>query len=133
VATIIGMVMMTRLDCMLGAAAEMRMALAQALHHARHRRTFGKLLVEHPLMTNVLADLALESEAATVLSMRIARAVDRAGVDANEAALARWGRRWASTGCASARRPSSMKRRNAWAVRAMWRNRCCRGCTGRHR
>ena len=82
VATIIGMVMMTRLDCMLGAAAEMRMALAQALHHARHRRTFGKLLVEHPLMTNVLADLALESEAATVLSMRIARAVDRAGVDA---------------------------------------------------
>ena len=47
VATIIGMVMMTRLDCMLGAAAEMRMALAQALHHARHRRTFGKLLVEH--------------------------------------------------------------------------------------
>lgn len=91
VATIIGMVMMTRLDCMLGAAAEMRMALAQALHHARHRRTFGKLLVEHPLMTNVLADLALESEAATVLSMRIARAVDRAGVDANEAALARVG------------------------------------------
>ena len=86
VATIIGMVMMTRLDCMLGAAAEMRMALAQALHHARHRRTFGKLLVEHPLMTNVLADLALESEAATVLSMRIARAVDRAAVDANEAA-----------------------------------------------
>ena len=48
VATIIGMVMMTRLDCMLGAAAEMRMALAQALHHARHRRTFGRLLVEHP-------------------------------------------------------------------------------------
>ncbi|MFH7572522.1 acyl-CoA dehydrogenase family protein, partial [Pseudomonas syringae group genomosp. 7] len=55
------------------------------------RRTFGKLLVEHPLMTNVLADLALESEAATVLAMRIARAVDRAGVDANEAAMARLG------------------------------------------
>ncbi len=91
VATIIGMVMMTRLDCMLGAAAEMRMALAQALHHARHRRTFGKLLVEHPLMTNVLADLAMESEAATVLAIRIARAVDRAGVDANEAAMARLG------------------------------------------
>ncbi|HEL7629808.1 TPA: acyl-CoA dehydrogenase family protein [Stenotrophomonas maltophilia] len=91
VATIIGMVMMTRLDCMLGAAAEMRMALAQALHHARYRRTFGRLLVEHPLMANVLADLALESEAATVLSMRIARAVDRASFDAGEAALARLG------------------------------------------
>jgi len=91
VATIIGMVMMTRLDCMLGAAAEMRMALAQALHHARHRRTFGKPLVEHALMANVLADLALESEAATVLAMRIARAVDCAGSDPQEAALARLG------------------------------------------
>lgn len=91
VATIIGMVMMTRLDCMLGAAAEMRMALAQALHHARHRRAFGKPLAEHALMTNVLADLALESEAATVLAMRIARAVDRAAVDPAEAALARVG------------------------------------------
>lgn len=91
VATIIGMVMMTRLDCMLGAAAEMRMALAQALHHARHRRTFGMPLHEHPLMANVLADLALESEAATVLAMRIARAVDQAGSDPAEAALARLG------------------------------------------
>ncbi len=91
VATIIGMVMMTRLDCMLGAAAEMRMALAQALHHARHRRTFGKPLMDHPLMANVLADLALESEAATVLAMRIARAVDHAGSDPVEAALARLG------------------------------------------
>ncbi|WP_312252918.1 acyl-CoA dehydrogenase family protein [Stenotrophomonas sp.] len=91
VATIIGMVMMTRLDCMLGAAAEMRMALAQALHHARHRRAFGKPLVDHALMTNVLADLALESEAATVLAMRIARAVDRAAIDPAEAALARVG------------------------------------------
>ena len=91
VATIIGMVMMTRLDCMLGAAAEMRMALAQALHHARHRRTFGKPLVDHPLMANVLADLALESEAATVLAMRIARAVDQAAADPVQAALARLG------------------------------------------
>lgn len=89
VATIIGMVMMTRLDCMLGAAAEMRMALAQALHHTRHRDTFGKRLCEHPLMANVLADLAVESEAATTFAMRVARAVDRAGSSAEEAAFAR--------------------------------------------
>ncbi|WMJ70071.1 acyl-CoA dehydrogenase family protein [Stenotrophomonas sp. 24(2023)] len=91
VATIIPMVMMTRLDCLLGGAAEMRMALAQALHHARHRRTFGKRLLDHPLMANVLADLALESEAATVLALRVAGAVDRAGHDAAEAAFARLG------------------------------------------
>jgi len=89
VATIIPMVMMTRLDCMLGAAAEMRMAVAQALHHARHRRSFGRRLVEHPLMGNVLADLALESEAATAFSLRVARAVDRAPHDGGEAAFAR--------------------------------------------
>lgn len=89
VASIIPMVMMTRLDCMLGAAAEMRMALAQALHHARHRRSFGKRLVEHPLMGNVLADLAIESEAATMLALRVARAVDHAEHDVGEAAFAR--------------------------------------------
>lgn len=89
VATIIGMVMMTRLDCMLGAAAEMRMALAQALHHTRHRSAFGRRLVEQPLMANVLADLAIESEAATAFAMRVARAVDRAPHDAQEAAFAR--------------------------------------------
>ncbi|WP_312317794.1 acyl-CoA dehydrogenase family protein [Stenotrophomonas sp.] len=89
VATIIGMVMMTRLDCMLGAAAEMRMALAQALHHTRHRRTFGQRLCEHPLMANVLADLAMESEAATSFAMRVARAVDQAAHDPQQAAFAR--------------------------------------------
>lgn len=89
VATIIGMVMMTRLDCMLGAAAEMRMALAQALHHARHRTAFGKRLCEQPLMANVMADLAIESEAATAFAMRVARAVDLAVHDAGEAAFAR--------------------------------------------
>ncbi|HYG05505.1 MAG TPA: acyl-CoA dehydrogenase family protein [Stenotrophomonas sp.] len=89
VTTIIPMVMMTRLDCMLGAAAEMRMALAQALHHARHRRSFGRRLVEHPLMGNVLADLAIESEAATVLCLRVARAVDQAETDPAQAAFAR--------------------------------------------
>ncbi|RRU11629.1 acyl-CoA dehydrogenase family protein [Stenotrophomonas sp. 278] len=89
VATIIGMVMMTRLDCMLGAAAEMRMALAQALHHARHRQSFGQRLCAHPLMANVLADLAIESEAATSFAMRVARAVDQASHDPQQAAFAR--------------------------------------------
>ncbi len=89
VATIIEMVMLTRLDCMLGSSALMRMALAQAIHHARHRRAFGKRLVEHVLMQNVLADLAIEAEAALALSMRVARAVDQAQSDAREAAFAR--------------------------------------------
>src|SRR3546814_243644 len=65
------------------------MALAQAMHHASHRRAFGKRLVEQPLMRNVLADLAIESEAALALSMRVARAVDASPRDACEAALAR--------------------------------------------
>ncbi|GGD39864.1 acyl-CoA dehydrogenase family protein [Pseudoxanthomonas indica] len=89
IATIIEMVMLTRLDCMIGSAAEMRMALAQALHHCRHRQAFGHRLVEHALMANVLADLALESEAATAFAMRVARAVDHAPHSANEAAFAR--------------------------------------------
>jgi putative acyl-CoA dehydrogenase len=76
VATIIEMVHHTRLDCMMGAASSMRAALVQAVHHARHRRAFGKALIDQPLMRNVLADLALESEAATVLLMRVARAFD---------------------------------------------------------
>ncbi|HVK53232.1 MAG TPA: acyl-CoA dehydrogenase family protein [Pseudoxanthomonas sp.] len=89
VATIIEMVMLTRLDCMLGSAAQMRMALAQAVHHCRHRQTFGHRLIEHPLMANVLADLAIESEAATAFAMRVARAVDHAPHSPTEAAFAR--------------------------------------------
>ncbi len=89
IATILEMVMFTRLDCMLGSAAEMRMALAQALHHCRHRSAFGKRLADQPLMRNVLADLAIESEAALALSLRVARAVDAAPGDAGEAAFAR--------------------------------------------
>src|SRR5690606_23792759 len=89
VATILEMVMLTRLDCMLGSAGLMRLALRQALHHAHHRSTFGKPLLGQPLMRSVLADLALESEAATVLALRVAGAVDRAPHDAHEAALAR--------------------------------------------
>ena len=89
IATILEMVMLTRLDCMLGSAAIMRMALAQAIHHCHHRRAFGKRLVEQPLMRNVLADLAIESEAALVFAMRVARAVDAAPRDPAEAAFAR--------------------------------------------
>jgi len=77
VATIIQMVALTRLDCGIGSAAGMRAALAQAAHHCRHRRAFGARLVEQPLMRNVLADLALESEAALSLAVRVAGAVDR--------------------------------------------------------
>ena len=63
--TIIRMVNHTRLDCLIGSAAGMRWGVAQAVHHARHRSAFGKLLSDQPLMRNVLADLAIESEAAT--------------------------------------------------------------------
>jgi putative acyl-CoA dehydrogenase len=76
VPAIIEMVATTRLDCVLGSAATVRAALTQAVHHARHRRAFGALLVDQPLMQNVLADLALESEAATALAVRLAAAQD---------------------------------------------------------
>jgi putative acyl-CoA dehydrogenase len=75
-ARIVEMVNSTRLDCTIGSAALMRAALVAAIHHATYRRAFGKTLVEHPLMQNVLADLALESEAGTALFVRVARAVD---------------------------------------------------------
>ncbi|SCK42850.1 acyl-CoA dehydrogenase family protein [Streptomyces sp. WMMB 322] len=78
VATIIEMVAATRLDCVTGSASLMRQAVAQASHHAAHRSAFGGLLADKPLMQNVLADLALESEAATVLTMRLASAFDAA-------------------------------------------------------
>ncbi|MFD5634359.1 acyl-CoA dehydrogenase family protein [Streptomyces sp. NPDC127077] len=76
VRTIIGMVAATRLDCVLGSAALMRQAVAQAIHHCTYREAFGGRLVDKPLMRNVLADLALESEAATTLAMRLAAAYD---------------------------------------------------------
>jgi putative acyl-CoA dehydrogenase len=74
---------------MLGSAGLMRMALAQALHHCRHRRAFGQRLVDQPLMRTVLADLALEVEAATAFAIRVAGAVDRARTEPQQAALAR--------------------------------------------
>jgi len=81
VRTIIEMVGHTRLDCVIGAAAGMRAGVVQAIHHAAHRSAFGKPLIDQPLMANVLADLCLESEAATALAMRLARAYDEAGDD----------------------------------------------------
>ncbi|MCB9749451.1 MAG: isovaleryl-CoA dehydrogenase [Myxococcales bacterium] len=75
--TIIEMVNHTRLDCVVGSAGIMRQAVAQALHHARHRSAFGKRLIEQPLMRNVLADLALESEAATTTALWLAGTYER--------------------------------------------------------
>jgi putative acyl-CoA dehydrogenase len=88
-AVILEMVNHTRLDCVVGSAALLRQAVAQATHHAAHRSVFGRRLADQPLMTNVLADLAVESEAATWLAMRVAGAFDRAAGDPAEAALRR--------------------------------------------
>lgn len=87
VPTIIEMVNHTRFDCVLGSSALMRRALVEALHHAHHRSAFGKKLIDQPLMKNVLSDLSIESEAATVLMMRLARAFDSS--DPNEQAFRR--------------------------------------------
>ncbi|CDG82895.1 isovaleryl-CoA dehydrogenase [Janthinobacterium agaricidamnosum] len=86
--TILEMGSHTRLDCVLGSTGIMRAALTQALHHARQRSAFGKPLAEQPLMQNVLADLALESEAATAFALRLARCFDD-GADPEQALLAR--------------------------------------------
>jgi putative acyl-CoA dehydrogenase len=81
VPTIIEMVNHTRLDCVLGSAGLIRAAVAEALHHTAHRSAFGKLLIDQPLMGNVLADLCVESEAATLTAMRLARAYDESALD----------------------------------------------------
>src|SRR5947209_12023008 len=89
VSTIIEMVHHTRLDCAIAAAAIMRQAVVQALHHAKHRKAFGKLLIEQPLMRNVLADLLIESEAATLLMVRLASSFDARESDSQERAFGR--------------------------------------------
>ena len=89
ITTILEMVALTRQDCMIGSAAIMRQALVQAIHHCRHRKVFGKLLVDQPLMQMVLADLALESEAAMAFSLRVARAIGASPHDPEAAAFAR--------------------------------------------
>lgn len=84
VPTIIEMVAMTRFDCMIGSSAGMRQAAAQALHHCHHRSAFGARLSDQPLMQNVLADLALESEAAMAYTLRVARALDNSEDEAEQ-------------------------------------------------
>jgi putative acyl-CoA dehydrogenase len=87
VPTIIEMVNHTRLDCVIGSTGLVREAVAQAAHHCAHRSAFGKLLIDQPLMQNVLADLAIESEAATLTAMRLARAYDESIAGDEEATL----------------------------------------------
>lgn len=90
VTAIIEMVQNTRLDAAVAPAGMMRQVLVQAIHHARHRQVFGKfLIIEQPLMRNVLVDLAIESEAATLLAMRVAQAVDDSAHDPAEKDFAR--------------------------------------------
>jgi putative acyl-CoA dehydrogenase len=89
IATLIEMAHLTRFDIVVACAGMMRAALNQALHHAAHRRAFGRRLAEQPLMQNVLADLALETEAAALLAFRLARAFDRSGIDDSERRLVR--------------------------------------------
>ena len=141
VPTIIEMVGHTRLDCVIGSAAGMRAGVVQAVHHAAHRSAFGKLLIDQPLMRNVLADLCLESEATTALAMRLARAYDEAGAEAgagsDELATRTCSSAWrppsASTGPASARPTTRSRRSSASAAPATSRSRACRGCIARRR
>ncbi len=98
VRTIIEMVSMTRLDCVIGSASLMRAGTVQAIHHAKHRSAFGGLLVDKPAMQNVLADLALESEAATTLMLRLAGAVDREETAFKRLAVA-VGKYWVTKRC----------------------------------
>ena len=89
IATILDMVTLTRLDCAVVSAGLMRLALAEAVHHVRHRKAFGLPLIDQPLMTRVLADMALDAVAAAALAFRLAESYDRAADDPAEAAFAR--------------------------------------------
>ena len=89
ISTILEMVSLTRVDCAVASAGLMHAALSEAVHHCRHRQAFGQKLIDQPLMNRVLADMALDSVAASALSMRLARAYDRADKDPAEAAYAR--------------------------------------------
>ena len=89
IATILEMVSLTRLDCAVASAGLMRAALARAVHHCQHRTAFGKNLIDQPIMTYVLADMCLDVSAATLLTMRLAYAIDHAKSDPNEGMFAR--------------------------------------------
>jgi putative acyl-CoA dehydrogenase len=114
VPAIIRMVNHTRLDCLLGSAASIRRGTLEAIHHARHRSAFGALLADQPAMRNVLADLALESEAATAAALRVARAYDEEPDDADAARSGEPGRR------AGGRSAEGAFRRFATAVMKYW-------------
>ena len=133
VRTIIEMVNHTRLDCVLGSTAVMRQGVAQATWHAHHRAAFGNRLDDQPLMRNVLADLAIESEAATLAALRLARAFDAGRADEHEQLVKRLVtpvvKYWACK-----RAPQHRPRRSsASAAPAMWRSPTCPGCSGSHR
>ena len=130
VPTIIEMVNHTRLDCVVGSAAGMRWAVSLATHHAAYRSAFGKLLIEQPLMTNVLADLCVESEAATLSAMRLARAYDEQGIRRLQAD--RDGRPEV-LGLQAHRRRTPRRRWRCSAATATSRSRACRASTARRR
>ena len=134
VPTIIEMVSATRLDCVLGSAAGMRQGCVTAVHYATHRRAFGKDLISQPLMAAVLADLIVESEAATTLALRLAGAADRAARgDGREAALLRVALPAAKHWVCKRAPPTWPRRWSAWAATATSRSPACRGCTARRR
>ena len=116
--TIIEMAHLTRLDFAIGSSGLMRQALSQAIHHTTHRRAFQRSLIDLPIMRNVVADLAVESEAMMWMSMRLALALDRAEAIEGKRCCRASARRWPSTGPASARRSSSPRRSNATAATA---------------
>ena len=128
--TVIEMANYTRLDCCVGSSALMRQAVVQAIHHARHRTAFQKKLIDQPLMRNVLADLAIESEAATVLSMRLARAYDESDEISQ---LLRRVVTPAAKFWICKRAPSLSRRWKCWAATAMSRRARCRGSIARPR
>ena len=130
--TIIEMVNLTRLDCTLGSATSMRHGLTHAIHHAQHRSAFGAYLIDQPLMRNVLADLAVESEAATILAMRMpAPPTSPPRRRARRCSPHRPGRRQVLGLQAGRRTPP--RRWSAWAATAMSRSPGCRGCSGKPR
>ena len=129
VPAIIRMVNHTRLDCLLGSTTGLRRGTIEAIHHARHRAAFGARLVDQPAMRNVLADLAIESEAATVTAMRVARSYD----DADGAVSAFCHRGREVLGQPSARRRTPPRRSSAWAATALSRSPACRCCTATRR
>ena len=120
-ATIIEMVALTRFDCMIGSSGGMRMAVAQAIDHCRQRKAFGALLIDQPLMTAVLADLAIEAEAALAMTMRMARALDHRDDRARRWAFSTWRGARQILDLQAGARPTLTRRWSAWGARELWR------------